>query len=514
MKPCRVNGICGPNSLCSYDHVLGRTCACIQGYKIQNPHDWSTGCEPEFNISCNSSQFRFLQLANVEFYGYDKNYIKNSTLQECEEECLNMCGECKGFQFKFDPNTGVYSCYPKALLLNGHHTVDFDGDMYVKLPKAGISSDKEVMLDCHGEVRQRLSRMYENGHENRSLKSLVWFVSALGGVELTCLLLVWGFLFKAGKNPDKGYILAAAGFRKFSYAELKKATRGFSEEIGRGAGGVVYKGVLSDHRVAAIKRLNEAAQGEAEFMAEVSSIGRLNHMNLIEMWGYCAKGKQRLLVYEYVERGSLADNLSSPALNWEKRFEIALGIAKGLAYLHEECLEWILHCDIKPQNILLDSNYRPKVADFGLSKLLNRGESNNMAFSRIRGTRGYMAPEWVYKLPITSKVDVYSYGIVVLEMVTGKSQTNILTVDGGGVTEQGGMVTWVRDRMKEASARNESLIKKIVDPMTDGKYDIDKMEVLLRVALQCVEEDKDARPTMRQVVELLLRREDEHSMIF
>ncbi|XP_059454519.1 putative receptor protein kinase ZmPK1 [Corylus avellana] len=517
MEPCRVNGVCGPNSLCSYNHVWGRTCSCIQGYKLQNPNGWSTGCESEFKISCNSSQFHFVMVSNVEFYGYDKNYKQNSTLQECEEECLKMCDDCKGFQFKFDTGTGVYSCYPKALLLNGHHTPDFDGDVYLKLPKADISSDKEeVMLDCHGEVRQLLSRTYKNGHENRSLKFLVWFASALGCVELTCFLLVWCFLFWGRKNPDKalqGYILAAAGFRKFSYAELKKATRGFSEEIGRGGGGVVYKGVLSDHRVAAIKRLNEAAQGEAEFMGEVSSIGRLNHMNLIEMWGYCAEGKQRLLVYEYMERGSLADNLSSATLNWEKRFEIALGTAKGLAYLHEECLEWILHCDIKPQNILLDSNFRPKVADFGLSKLLNRGGSDNMT-SRIRGTRGYMAPEWVYNLPITSKVDVYSYGIVVLEMVTGKSQTNILTVDGGGVIEQGGVVTWVRDKVKKAATRKESRIEEIVDPMMAGKYEMGKMEVVIRVALQCVEEDKDARPTMRQVVEMLLRWEDEHSMTF
>ncbi|KAJ6360529.1 hypothetical protein OIU77_004526, partial [Salix suchowensis] len=135
------------------------------------------------------------------------------------------------------------------------------------------------------------------------------------------------------------YYRLATGFRKFTLSELKKATRGFSEEIGRGAGGVVYKGVLSDHRIAAIKRLNDASdQGEAEFQAEVSTIGKLNHINLTEMWGYCAEGKHRLLVYRYMEHGSLAEQLSSNALSWEKRFEIAVGTAKGLAYLHEECL--------------------------------------------------------------------------------------------------------------------------------------------------------------------------------
>ena len=111
-------------------------------------------------------------------------------------------------------------------------------------------------------------------------------------------------------------------------------------------------------------------------------------MNLIEMWGYCVEGKHRLLVYEYMEHGSLAKNISTDLLGWEKRFEIALGTAKGLAYLHEDCWEWVLHCDVKPQNILLDSNYHPKVANFGLSKLQNRSVLSKLTFSKIRGTRG------------------------------------------------------------------------------------------------------------------------------
>ena len=150
--------------------------------------------------------------------------------------------------------------------------------------------------------------------------------------------------------------------------------------IGQGAGGIVYKGVLLDQRVAAIKRLNEANQGEAEFLAEVNTIGMLNHTYLIEMWGYFVEGNHKLLVYEYMEHGSLAENLSSNTLDWKKRFGIAVGTAKGLAYLHEECLEWVLHCDVKPQNILLDANYQLKPFD-------------HLSFSKMRGTRGYIAPE-------------------------------------------------------------------------------------------------------------------------
>ncbi|MCH93939.1 receptor protein kinase 1-like, partial [Trifolium medium] len=247
--------------------------------------------------------------------------------------------------------------------------------------------------------------------------------------------MIWCFLFKNRKHSvrdNQGYVFAGAiGFRKFTYSELKQATKCFSQEIGKGAGGTVYKGLLSNNRVVAIKRLHEANQGEKEFLAEISIIGRLNHMNLIGMWGYCAEGKHRLLVFEYMEKGSLADTLSSNALDWAKRYQIAVGTAKCLSYIHEECLEWILHCDIKPQNILIDSDYQPKVADFGLSKLLQRNNLANSSFSRMRGTRGYMAPEWIFNLPITSKVDVYSYGVVVLEMITGKSAMISIQITDG-----------------------------------------------------------------------------------
>lgn len=215
----------------------------------------------------------------------------------------------------------------------------------------------------------------------------------------------------------------------------------------------------------------------------------------------------RLLVYEYVEHGSLAENLSCPELDWRRRFNIAVGTAKGLAYLHEECLEWVLHCDVKPQNILLDSGYHPKVADFGLSKLMDREKATNPEFSRIRGTRGYMAPEWVSNLPITSKVDVYSYGVVMLELVTGMRPTSTVhSLESGGDVKHAGLVSWVREKMREPVS-NPSRMDEIVDPVLRGNYDKKKMDVLIHVALQCVEVDKDLRPTMGEVVEMLLRYE-------
>ena len=176
--------------------------------------------------------------------------------------------------------------------------------------------------------------------------------------------------------------------------------------------------------------------------------------------------------------------------------------------LHEECLEWLLHCDVKPQNILLDSNFQPKVADFGLSKLVSRSMSDHSSFSRMRGIRGYMAPEWVYNLPITSKVDVYSYGIVLLVMVTGKSLGGMHTTDNGETREHKRLVTLVKEYINIGIATRKSWIEEIIDPMMFGKYDKVRMELLVKVALQCVAEDKDERPSMNQVVEMLIGHED------
>ncbi|MED6133820.1 hypothetical protein PIB30_031832 [Stylosanthes scabra] len=504
---CSIHGVCGANSVCSFDHRKGRKCSCVPGYKVKNQSDWSYGCESMFAVAtCNNEsdkEFSFLEMKHAEFYGYDKNYTPNSTFTGCKTLCLNDC-ECKGFQYSYDEANRYFTCYTKTQLLNGENSPRVAGIVtYLKVLKTkSFPAMYGEFVIKNSVCSVEIPREYLKKHVSRFLNFFLWFAAAIGVLEIICIFIVY-ILIKShhGSSIDQhGYQLATVGFRKFSYSELKKATKGFSQEIGRGAGGTVYKALLSDQRIAAVKKLNYAKQGESEFLTEVGIIGRLNHMNLIEMWGYCAEGKHRLLVYEFMENGSLADNLSSNTLDWSKRYNIALGTARGLAYLHEECLEWILHCDIKPQNILLDSNYQPKVADFGLSKLLNRDDLNNSPnFSMIRGTRGYMAPEWVFNLAITSKVDVYSYGIVLLEMITGKNPAADVQATNGEEAYNGRLVTWVRQKKRESA----TWVEQIMDSAIGSNYDKNKMEILARVALDCIEEDKDGRPTMRQVVEML-----------
>ncbi|KAK2414226.1 putative receptor protein kinase ZmPK1 [Trifolium repens] len=498
---CTVHGICGANSTCSYSPKLGRKCSCIPGYRMKNLNDWSYGCEPMFDFTCNKSESTFLEMKNVEFYGYDIHYIEISNFSACVDLCLKDCN-CKAFQHSYWERKGLYRCFTKTQLQNGRYYPVFEGSTYLRLPKGNSFSMKQTSNPSNNVCSEKLQRVYVNEGENHFVKFFLWFATAIGVFQMVSVFVIWCSLFRTNQKTfadQQGYHLADIGFRKFSYLELKKATKGFSQEIGRGGGGVVYKGLLSDERQAAIKRLYNAQQGEGEFLAEVGIIGRLNHMNLIEIWGYCAEGKYRLLVYEYMENGSLAENLSSHKLDWSKRYKIALAIARVLAYLHEECLEWILHCDIKPQNILLDSNFQPKLADFGLSKLQNRNNLNNSSVSMIRGTRGYMAPEWIFNLPITSKVDVYSYGIVVLEMITGKSPTTGFKIVNGEEESDGRLVTWVREKRSSSI----SWLEEIVDPNIGLNYDKSKMEILAEVALKCVVDERDSRPTMSRVVEML-----------
>jgi len=512
-QPCSIHGICGQNSICNHDPVIGRTCYRLNGYKVKDPNDWTQGCEPEFSpsdFSCNSRQsLGFLHLPSTELNGYDMSYEFVSSLKECQNRCLALCDKCVAVEFRFN-EFGEHGCYLKKVAFNGRVSPSYDKDTYLKLPNAILRSSAKIpkhsRMNCSVRLSQNLNRVYQPLKKNSTLSFLVWFACGVGVFEFSTIFIVWFFFFRTSKQPDtldqQKHLLSATGFERFTYAELRSATKGFKEEVGRGAGGVVYKGTLYDNRVAAIKRLNEATQGEAEFLAEISTIGMLNHMNLIDMWGYCVEGKHRLLVYEYMEHGSLADNLFGNALDWKKRFNVAVGTARGLAYLHEECLEWILHCDVKPQNILLDSEFQPKVADFGLSKLLNRDERVNSSFSRIRGTRGYMAPEWVYNLRITSKVDVYSYGIVVLEMVSGRSPMAIHSLENSGNIEKHRLVTWIREKIKLAPTFGFRMLE-IIDPSLEGNFDVSEAEVLVEVALQCVEDDMNERPSMSQVTEML-----------
>ncbi|XP_077222481.1 putative receptor protein kinase ZmPK1 [Tasmannia lanceolata] len=513
-EQCKVHGQCGRNGICVYTPTP--KCSCPPGYERKDPSDWTQGCVPKFNQTCNTQLLNFIKLPQTDFYGFDLNYTDQISFETCRKICLEDCS-CEAFGYRL---TGTGVCYPKTALFNGYRSPNFPGSTYIKMPKNVETSDYAIFqvsgLICkssQAEVMVDYSNMFNS---RPTYVHLYWFASAAGLIEILFIASGWWYLFRKHEMPilvEEGYRAISNQFRRFTYTELKKATKKFKEELGRGGSGAVYKGILADNRVVAVKKLGDVIQGEEEFWAEVSTIGKINHMNLVRMWGYCSESLHRLLVYEYVENGSLdkylfidGNSINGPAslLGWNQRFKIAIGAAKGLAYLHHECLEWVIHCDVKPENILLDGDFEAKIADFGLAKLSQRGGSG-ANFSRIRGTKGYMAPEWALNLPISAMVDVYSYGVVVLEIVKGSRFSNLL-VDGDEEVE---LRRFARMAKEKLMSGEESWLDGFVDFRLNGQFNRKQALRIVEIGIACVEDERNKRPNMEMIVQTLLACEEE-----
>ncbi|CAJ1944430.1 unnamed protein product [Sphenostylis stenocarpa] len=295
---------------------------------------------------------------------------------------------------------------------------------------------------------------------------------------------------------------------KFRYKELEEATDGFQALLGRGSSASVFKGILSDGTSVAVKRIDGEERGEKEFRSEVAAIASVHHVNLVRMFGYCnAPTAPRYLVYEYIPNGSLdcwifpsreSSSRRGGCLPWNLRYKVAIDVAKGLSYLHHDCRKRVLHLDVKPENILLDENYKALVSDFGLSTLVSYDVSQVM--TTMRGTRGYLAPEWLLERGVSEKTDIYSYGMVLLEIIGGRR--NVLRVEDP------------RDRTKK---KWEFFPKIVNEKVREGKFmeivdhrlieigGVEDSEVirLVYIALWCIQEKPRLRPSMAQVVDML-----------
>ncbi|KAL6607043.1 hypothetical protein ACP70R_042696 [Stipagrostis hirtigluma subsp. patula] len=291
------------------------------------------------------------------------------------------------------------------------------------------------------------------------------------------------------------------GPRKFSYKELSTATRGFhaSRVVGKGAFGTVYKAAMPGAAAAyAVKRSTQAHQSRSEFVAELSVIACLRHKNLVQLEGWCDEKGELLLVYEYMPNGSLDKALYGDpcTLSWRQRYTVAAGIASVLSYLHQECEQRVIHRDIKTSNILLDGNLSPRLGDFGLARLMDHNKSPVSTLTA--GTMGYLAPEYLQSGKATEQTDVFSYGVVVLEVCCGRRPIDKDETGGGG-GKNVNLVDWVwrlhgEDRLIEAA-----------DARLAGEFDREEMLRLLLVGLSCANPNCEERPAMRRVVQILNR---------
>ncbi|KAL7219067.1 hypothetical protein ACSBR2_012193 [Camellia fascicularis] len=255
--------------------------------------------------------------------------------------------------------------------------------------------------------------------------------------------------------------------------------------------GSVFKGALPDSIIIAVKKLESINQGEKQFRAEVNTLGTIQHINLVRLLGFCSKGNKKLLVYDYMQNGSLNSHLfhgkESKVLDWKTRYQIALGTARALAYLHEECRDCIVHCDIKPENILLDVEFCPKVANFGLEKLI--GRELGRVLTTMRGTTGYLAPEWIVGVGITAKADVCSYGMMLFELISGRRNSD---------QSEAGIVKFFPIQAASVVIEGDD-VHCLLDHMLEKHVDVEEAWRSCKVACWCIQDDENDRPSMGQL---------------
>ncbi|KAI5063171.1 hypothetical protein GOP47_0021718 [Adiantum capillus-veneris] len=285
-------------------------------------------------------------------------------------------------------------------------------------------------------------------------------------------------------GSEKSAVLSNSGLPSYPYRDLQKATNNFTSKLGEGAFGPVYKAIMPQGGTFAIKVLSsESKQGEREFLTEVALLGRLHHRNLVNLMGYCAEKGHRILVYEYMSNGSLAELLygdDHELLSWDMRVQIAQDIARGIEYLHEGAVPPVIHRDIKTANILLDGTMKARVSDFGLSKEVSASQIN----TGIKGTFGYVDPEYISTNQFTVKSDVYSFGVLLFELVTARSP-------------QKGLMDYVG--LALLSVEGEEGWEEILDEKIYGKCNRAELGAMANLAKQCVSASSQSRPRMRDV---------------
>ncbi|KAJ0502787.1 putative protein kinase RLK-Pelle-SD-2b family [Helianthus annuus] len=485
---CSYVGILGDSRACGFNNVCNLkterpNCECPQGFSLQDPNDPNGDCKLDFTPRCDegasNEDLGFIELNNVNWPQSDYMRITPIDEQGCKNNCKEDCFCAVVIYNNID-------CFKKRLpLTNGRKGTSEISKALVKIRK--------------GELPPHIPTKFPG--EKKDQKTLITIISTLLGSSVFINLMLIGAIFvcffmnyrKKDKNHYPSSKAINTNLLHFTYQELVKATNVFKEELGKGAFGIVYKGVI-DTKIVAVKKLDRVFDdGEKEFQAEVNAIARTHHKNLVQLLGYCDEGEQRLLVYEYMSNGTLASFLFGDVRpSWKHRSNMALGIAKGLSYLHEECSTQVIHCDIKPQNVLLDDYYNAKISDFGLAKLLMMNESRTN--TGIRGTKGYVAPEWFRNIPVTIKVDVYSFGVLLLEIISCRKSVK----ENKSEVEYGAILTdWAWD------CYQESILDTFVDNDLEALDDYKKLTTFVKVGLWCVQENPSMRPTMRKVIQML-----------
>ncbi|PRQ52955.1 putative protein kinase RLK-Pelle-SD-2b family [Rosa chinensis] len=480
-KQCEVYAYCGAFGSCNENSLP--FCNCLNGFEPKLKMNWdlqdySGGCNRRTTLNCGNGtngttdngkklkKDRFRELTSMSLPVGGQSVEVGSTSQ-CESFCFNDCN-CTAYAY-VDNKCSIWS----GDLLDLQQLTADDGNgktLYLRLAASEFKDPK-------------------------SKKGLIIGVAVGSAVGIAVLLGLIVVAVLRDRNRVIGKSVEGS-LVAFEYRDLQEVTKNFSEKLGGGGFGSVFKGTMRDSSVIAVKKLESVSQGEKQFRTEVSTIGTIQHVNLVRLRGFCSEGSKRLLVYDYMPNGSLDAHLfncPNDVLEWNTRYQIALGTARGLAYLHEKCRDCIIHCDIKPENILLDTELCPKVADFGLAKLVGREFSR--VLTTMRGTRGYLAPEWISGVAVTAKADVYSYGMMLFEIVSGRRNSE--------PSEDGKVRFFPSWAAGVITSNEEGDVLSLLDPKLGRNGDVEEIMRVLRVACWCVQDDEAHRPSMGQVVQIL-----------
>ncbi|TYI90643.1 hypothetical protein E1A91_D03G135700v1 [Gossypium mustelinum] len=480
--------------ICSYNDT-SPICGCpSENFELVDVNDRRQGCKRKREIEDCPGSAAMLELDHAEFLTYSpelSSQVFFIGISACRLNCL-VSASCVASTSLSD-GSGV--CYLKTTeFVSGYQSASLPSTSYVKV--------------C-GPILPNPSPFADNVENGSGWRVHGWVVVVVIVATVLVLIALEGSLWWwcCRNSPKFGGLSAqyalleyASGAPvQFSYKELQRLTKGFKEKLGAGGFGAVYKGVLANRTVMAVKQLEGIEQGEKQFRMEVATISSTHHLNLVRLIGFCSEGRHRLLVYEFMKNGSLDNFLftteehSGKMLSWEYRYNVALGTARGITYLHEECRDCIVHCDIKPENILLDENFNAKVSDFGLAKLINPKDHRYRTLTSVRGTRGYLAPEWLANLPITSKSDVYSYGMVLLEIVSGRRNFDV-----SADTNRKKFSVWAYEEFEKGN------IEGIVDKkLRSLDVDMEQITRAIQVSFWCIQEQPSHRPMMGKVVQML-----------
>ncbi|KAJ6843610.1 receptor-like serine/threonine-protein kinase SD1-8 [Iris pallida] len=494
--PCDNYGRCGPYGACDPNSYPACKCLLVPAFTPDNPKNWQLregkdGCIRKTPLNCTGGTDGFNKVSNVKLPESANSTVdKSLSLEQCRAACLSNCA-CTAYA-NADVRAGGSGCVIwVSALVDIRLYVDGGQDLYVRVADADVVTTPE------------------QSHKSKSSK-LAIVLSLISGVLL--LAFISCFLWRRRKRRRE-MLGATASFNDtsngvvgendldlplFDFGTIAASTNHFSEEskLGEGGFGPVYKGKLEDTKDIAVKRLaRTSVQGHEEFKNEMVLIAKLQHRNLVRLLGCCIQGEERMLIYEYMPNRSLDaflfDKEKGALLDWQTRYKIILGITRGLLYLHQDSRFRIIHRDLKASNILLDKDMNPKISDFGMARIFG-GDETDFNTRKVVGTYGYMSPEYAMDGIFSVKSDVFSFGVLVLEIVSGKKNRGVYSN-----SPHMNLLSHTWSLWKEGKSMQ------LVDESMSYSFSMDEAIRCIKLGLLCVQECPEDRPLMSSVAQML-----------